>query len=88
MTFSFFRISNFEKAFVDIGWFYRFAILDGPTMPIIGEGDEEANDRYVCADLTLFSGKRECKLSAVVLLFLPKMSRSRISFSHSTRFFL
>ncbi|KAL2624088.1 hypothetical protein R1flu_008333 [Riccia fluitans] len=25
----------------------RFAILDGPTMPIIGEGDEEANDRYV-----------------------------------------
>ncbi|BFI34226.1 hypothetical protein MPTK2_4g91160P [Marchantia polymorpha subsp. ruderalis] len=25
----------------------RFSILDGPTMPIIGEGDEEANDRYV-----------------------------------------
>ncbi|BBN06327.1 hypothetical protein MPTK1_3g20170 [Marchantia polymorpha subsp. ruderalis] len=25
----------------------RFAILDGPTVPIIGEGDEEANDRYV-----------------------------------------
>jgi hypothetical protein len=25
----------------------RFAILDGPTMPIIGEGEEEANDRYV-----------------------------------------
>ena len=22
-------------------------MLDGPTMPIIGEGDEEANDRYV-----------------------------------------
>ncbi|XP_020592172.1 probable glutamyl endopeptidase, chloroplastic [Phalaenopsis equestris] len=25
----------------------RFAILSGPTIPIIGEGDEEANDRYV-----------------------------------------
>ncbi|XP_052185080.1 probable glutamyl endopeptidase, chloroplastic isoform X2 [Diospyros lotus] len=25
----------------------RFAILLGPTVPIIGEGDEEANDRYV-----------------------------------------
>lgn len=25
--------------------FYRFAVLDGPTIPIIGEGDEEANDR-------------------------------------------
>lgn len=24
-----------------------FAILDGPTMPIIGEGDEEPNERYV-----------------------------------------
>lgn len=24
-----------------------FAVLDGPTIPIIGEGDEEANDRYV-----------------------------------------
>lgn len=23
----------------------RFAILDGPTMPIIGEGDEEPNER-------------------------------------------
>lgn len=27
-------------------WLARgYAILDGPTMPIIGEGDEEANDR-------------------------------------------
>ena len=26
----------------------RFAILSGPTIPIIGEGDEEANDRYIC----------------------------------------
>ncbi|KAH9318746.1 hypothetical protein KI387_020515, partial [Taxus chinensis] len=25
----------------------KFAILSGPTVPIIGEGDEEANDRYV-----------------------------------------
>uniref|UniRef100_A0A2P2LJY6 Probable glutamyl endopeptidase, chloroplastic n=1 Tax=Rhizophora mucronata TaxID=61149 RepID=A0A2P2LJY6_RHIMU len=25
----------------------RFAILSGPTIPIIGEGDEEANDKYV-----------------------------------------
>ncbi|XVF72743.1 hypothetical protein PTKIN_Ptkin12aG0144800 [Pterospermum kingtungense] len=25
----------------------RFAILSGPTIPIVGEGDEEANDRYV-----------------------------------------
>ncbi len=24
-----------------------YAVLDGPTMPIIGEGDEEANDTYV-----------------------------------------
>lgn len=29
-------------------WLARgFAVLDGPTIPIIGEGDEEANDRYV-----------------------------------------
>lgn len=29
-------------------WLTRgFAILSGPTIPIIGEGDEEANDRYV-----------------------------------------
>ncbi|XP_055818052.1 probable glutamyl endopeptidase, chloroplastic [Solanum dulcamara] len=25
----------------------RFAVLSGPTIPIIGEGDEEANDRYI-----------------------------------------
>ncbi|KAH9617224.1 hypothetical protein KSS87_016663 [Heliosperma pusillum] len=25
----------------------RFAVLSGPTIPIIGEGNEEANDRYV-----------------------------------------
>jgi hypothetical protein len=23
----------------------RFAVLSGPTIPIIGEGEEEANDR-------------------------------------------
>lgn len=23
-----------------------FAILEGPTMPIIGEGEEEPNERY------------------------------------------
>jgi dipeptidyl aminopeptidase/acylaminoacyl peptidase len=41
-------------AFAGIGstspllWLARgFAILDGPTMPIIGEGDEEPNERYV-----------------------------------------
>ncbi|CAL9131623.1 unnamed protein product, partial [Musa textilis] len=29
-------------------WLARgFAILSGPTIPIIGEGDEEANDRYI-----------------------------------------
>ncbi|KAL6968624.1 hypothetical protein U1Q18_034423 [Sarracenia purpurea var. burkii] len=29
-------------------WLARgFSILSGPTIPIIGEGDEEANDRYV-----------------------------------------
>lgn len=32
----------FSVCFVVSG---RFAIPDGPTMPIIGEGDEEANDR-------------------------------------------
>lgn len=32
-----------------VSWFHRFAILDGPTMPIIGEGEEEANDRYYSA---------------------------------------
>lgn len=27
-------------------WLARgYAILDGPTMPIIGEGDQEANDK-------------------------------------------
>jgi hypothetical protein len=25
----------------------RYAVLDGPTMPIIGEGDTEPNDTYV-----------------------------------------
>ena len=24
-----------------------YAVLSGPSMPIIGEGDEEANDRWV-----------------------------------------
>ncbi|KAG0486693.1 hypothetical protein HPP92_008788 [Vanilla planifolia] len=29
-------------------WLARgFAVLSGPTIPIVGEGDEEANDRYV-----------------------------------------
>lgn len=29
-------------------WLARgYAVLDGPTMPIIGEGDVEANDNYV-----------------------------------------
>ncbi|XP_060217602.1 probable glutamyl endopeptidase, chloroplastic [Lycium barbarum] len=29
-------------------WLARgFAVLSGPTIPIIGEGDEEANDRYI-----------------------------------------
>ncbi|KAF7804921.1 putative glutamyl endopeptidase, chloroplastic isoform X1 [Senna tora] len=40
---------NFEMAgfFFDYFKSCRFAILSGPTIPIIGEGDEEANDRYV-----------------------------------------
>lgn len=40
--------------FVRIGWFSPlfwllrgFAILDDPAMPIVGEGDEEPNDRFI-----------------------------------------
>ncbi|KAK3034604.1 hypothetical protein RJ639_033559, partial [Escallonia herrerae] len=38
------RHDSLLSAFVDIK---MFAILSGPTIPIIGEGEEEANDRYV-----------------------------------------
>ncbi|CAA7388979.1 unnamed protein product [Spirodela intermedia] len=48
------QVRGSPNAFAGIGptsallWLARgFAILSGPTVPIIGEGDEEANDRYV-----------------------------------------
>ncbi|CAA0824899.1 Prolyl oligopeptidase family protein [Striga hermonthica] len=48
------QVRGSPNAFAGIGstspllWLTRgFAILSGPTIPIIGEGDEEANDRYV-----------------------------------------
>nr|DAD47091.1 TPA_asm: hypothetical protein HUJ06_017028 [Nelumbo nucifera] len=34
----------------------RFAILSGPTIPIIGEGDEEANDRQSDSHLSRKGG--------------------------------
>ncbi|XP_062143829.1 probable glutamyl endopeptidase, chloroplastic isoform X2 [Alnus glutinosa] len=48
------QVRGSPNAFAGIGptspllWLARrFAVLSGPTIPIIGEGDEEANDRYI-----------------------------------------
>ena len=48
------QVKDSPYRFVRIGWgtplFWLtqgYAILDGPTMPIVGEGDQEANDTYV-----------------------------------------
>lgn len=42
--FRFVRVGNYSaKVFLAMG----YAILDNPSMPIIGEGDEEPNDTYV-----------------------------------------
>lgn len=41
------------------GFVDRFVILDGPTMPIIGEGDKEANDRFFFF-FTKFSWRHIC----------------------------
>ena len=42
----------------------RYAILDGPTMPIVAEGDEEPNNTYV-EQLTASAR------AAVQVVFLP-----------------
>jgi dipeptidyl aminopeptidase/acylaminoacyl peptidase len=48
------QVTDSPYRFVRIGWWtpllwlvHGYAVLDDPTMPIIGEGDEEPNDRYV-----------------------------------------
>lgn len=48
----------------------RFAILDGPTMPIIGEGEEEANDRYnSCSPMINAYGVSEIILFDIIASF-------------------
>ncbi len=48
----------------------RFAILDGPTMPIIGEGEEEANDRYnSCSPMINAYGVSEINLFDIIASF-------------------
>jgi hypothetical protein len=48
----------------------RFAILDGPTMPIIGEGEEEANDRYnSCSPMINTYGVSEIILCDIIASF-------------------
>uniref|UniRef100_M8BY00 Dipeptidyl peptidase family member 6 n=1 Tax=Aegilops tauschii TaxID=37682 RepID=M8BY00_AEGTA len=45
------QITNFPHPYPQLASLYkemiRFAILSGPTIPIVGEGDVEANDSYV-----------------------------------------
>ncbi len=48
------QVKDSQYRFVRVGWgsplFWLtqgFAVLDGPAMPIVGEGDQEANDTYV-----------------------------------------
>lgn len=48
------QVKDSPYRFVRIGWgsplfwlVHGYAVLDGPTMPIVGEGDQEANDTYV-----------------------------------------
>ena len=48
------QVKDSPHRFVRVHWgsplyllVHGYAILDGPTMPIIGEGDQEANDTYV-----------------------------------------
>ena len=48
------QVTDSPYRFVRVGWgsplfllVHGYAVLDGPTMPIVGEGDIEANDTYV-----------------------------------------
>jgi len=48
------QVTDSPYRFVHLQWgsplyllVHGYAVLDGPTMPIIGEGDQEANDTYV-----------------------------------------
>ncbi|KAL9360324.1 hypothetical protein Peur_048447 [Populus x canadensis] len=60
----------------------RFAILSGPTIPIIGEGDEEANDRYV-EQLVASVEQLLRKLSSAELLIPTKLLLEDIPMVHS-----
>jgi len=48
------QVTDSPYRFIRIGWYspllwlvHGYAVLDDPTMPIVGEGDEEPNDTYV-----------------------------------------
>ncbi len=48
------QVTDSPYRFIRIGWWspllwliHGYAVLDDPTMPIVGEGDEEPNDTYV-----------------------------------------
>ena len=48
------QVTDSPYRFVRVGWWspvifvtHGFAVLDDPTMPIIGEGDEEPNDKFI-----------------------------------------
>jgi dipeptidyl aminopeptidase/acylaminoacyl peptidase len=48
------QVTDSPYRFIRVGWWspmlwlvHGYAVLDDPTMPIVGEGDEEPNDTYV-----------------------------------------
>ena len=48
------QVTDSPYRFIRVGWYspllwlvHGYAVLDNPTMPIIGEGDKEPNDTYV-----------------------------------------
>jgi len=48
------QVTDSPYRFIRVGWYspllwlvHGYAVLDDPTMPIVGEGDEEPNDTYV-----------------------------------------
>jgi dipeptidyl aminopeptidase/acylaminoacyl peptidase len=48
------QVTDSPYRFIRIGWWspllwlvHGYAVLDDPTMPIVGEGDEEPNDTYI-----------------------------------------
>ena len=52
----------------------RYAILDGPTMPIVAEGEEEPNDTF--REQLIASAEAAVEVSCLQILKPVKPSRS------------